>query len=370
MSSKQGTLQGFRLPERLTTLSCRSTVSSMDRSAGPFWPGSARSALLAVPVVLIGLLILLGVLRASIDWPSEKHEGTTLIGIFLLTILPVLLVLFGSLTDGGEVEAFGIRIQFPAAERQPREIAVSPRMGLTPGATLNDNSTAAILDTLQEAARSEVAVVDLEDGTAWWETRLLVLCSGAVRLERPQAIVFLATVGDSGAGTFQGWATPAVLLERLLTRPALRRSYERALAVSRQWDQAIADTEGGIPDLPFTSPAASRYAQCFFPGPGGERNPFASEQVLAVEVGHLESRREHGVITITRLEELFLPVLRREAAVVDARLNSPESWQQKILDTEEPFIPLVHKGGRYEHLLSREQAINEILRALTTVETN
>ncbi|GGO53682.1 hypothetical protein [Streptomyces lasiicapitis] len=342
----------------------------MDRSAGPFWPGSARSALLAVPVVLIGLLILLGVMRASMDWPSERNEGKILIGIFLLAILPVLLVLFGSLADGGEVEAFGIRVQFPAAERQAREIAVSPRMGLAPGVPLNDSSTAAILDTLQEAARSDVAVVDLEDGRAWWETRLLVLCAGAVRLERPKAIVFLATVGDSGAGTFQGWATPAALLDRLLSRPALRRSYERALAVSRQWDQAIAGTEGGIPTLPFASPAAIGYAHFFFPGPGGERNPFASEQVLAVEVGNLESRREHGVLTTTRLKELFQPVLRREAAVVDARPNSPESWQQKTLDTDEQFIPLVHKRGCYECLLSREQALNEILRALTTVETN
>jgi hypothetical protein len=324
-----------------------------------------------VPAVLIGLLVLLGVMRVSADWPSERHEGTVLIGILFLTVLPVLLVLFGSLTGGGAVEAFGIRIQFPVAERQSRETAVSPRMGLAPGATLNDGSTAAILDTLKEAARADVAVVDLEDGTAWWETRLLVLCAGAVRLGRPQAIVFLATDGDSGAGTFNSWATPDSLLDRLLlSRPALRRSYEVALAVSRQWDQAIPGAEGAIPALLFTSPVANEYERFFFPSPDFQRNPFAFEQVLAVEVGHLEGRREHGILTTTRLDELFRPVLRRDKAIVEAKSGSPESWQQKLLDTEKPFIPFVRRGGRYECLLSRERAINEILRALSTAETN
>ncbi|WP_405976503.1 hypothetical protein OG496_55035 [Streptomyces sp. NBC_00988] len=343
----------------------------MDRSGGPFWPGKLRSALIAVPIVLIGLLVLLGVMHANADWPSERHEGTVLIGILFLTVLPVLLVLLGSLTGGGAVEAFGIRIQFPEAERQSRETEVSPRMGLAPGATLNDSSTTAILDTLQEAARSEVAVIDLQDGTAWWETRLLVLCAGAVRLGRPEAIVFLATDGDSGTGAFRGWATPDLLLDRLLARPALRRSYERALTVSRQWDQAIPDAEADTPPaLPFTSPVSEEYKRFFFPSSDWKRNPFAFEQVLAVEVGKLEAKREHGVLTTTRLDELFGSVLRRTAAVIEAQPDSSESWQQRLMDTEKPFIPLVHRGGRYQCLLPRERAVNEILRSLSTAKTN
>jgi hypothetical protein len=64
-------------------------------------------------------------------------------------------------------------------------------MGLSFGQLLDDSGTVQILETLRAAVRHQVAVVDLDDGTAWWETRLLVLCAGAARQGRPNAIVFL-----------------------------------------------------------------------------------------------------------------------------------------------------------------------------------
>ena len=52
-----------------------------------------------------------------------------------------------------------------------------------------------ILDALREATACEVVIIDLEDGQAWWETRLLVLLAGAVRLKRPERVVFVGKDG-------------------------------------------------------------------------------------------------------------------------------------------------------------------------------
>ena len=58
-----------------------------------------------------------------------------------------------------------------------------------------------------------VLVVDLEEGAAWWETRLLTLCVGAHRRGQVRAVVFIAT-DRTVARTFQGWAAPGQLAQQ------------------------------------------------------------------------------------------------------------------------------------------------------------
>lgn len=103
-----------------------------------------------------------------------------------------------------------------------------------PGRAISDSDTAQILHALHEAANTDMVVIDLEDGEAWWETRLLVLLAGAVRLGRPVAVVFVAT--DRGCPRrFQGWGEPAKLLRRILrVDPQYEQSYWAALTAARQ----------------------------------------------------------------------------------------------------------------------------------------
>ncbi|KJS51301.1 hypothetical protein VM98_37925 [Streptomyces rubellomurinus subsp. indigoferus] len=67
-----------------------------------------------------------------------------------------------------------------------------------------DSGGSHILSTLRRSAGTDVVIVDLEDGHAWWETRLLVLCAGAERLGRPPVIVCTAVQG-SQTGRYIGW---------------------------------------------------------------------------------------------------------------------------------------------------------------------
>ncbi|WP_189956577.1 hypothetical protein [Streptomyces alanosinicus] len=283
------------------------------------------------------------VLRATAGWPSDKHENLVLIGILILALIPIFLVVLGTASS---VQAFGLRLQFPEARHEVREVAVSPSMGLLPGIALIDSSTAEIIETLRNATRNEVAVVDIEDGTAWWESRLLVLCAGAARLQRPKAIVFLATMGDSGPGVYRGWAPPADLLGQLLARPDLASAYHRAMLKYRQAQEP---------------PASLRTDH--------ERYSFIPERLLAAEVGQeFEVHGNQRLVTVARLDELFEPVLRRAAADVDATPGTSESWEQRILSTEDAFVALT-RCGRYQGMFSREKGVNDILRAILKAQT-
>lgn len=337
-----------------------------DRS-GPFWPWSVRAAVVAVPVILVCLLLLLSLTRAAADWPDDSNEGTLLAGILLLSLLPVLLLLLGALAGGGgSVEAFGVAIRFAETSRARQEVTVPPRLGLQPGMTLNDSSTAQILDVLGEATRSDVAVLDLEEGTAWWETRLAVLCAGAARLGRPEAIAFVATTGGTRQ-VFKGWAPPVDLLECLLTmRPDLRIAYERARAIFRQWELAVppepSAPPGVPPVLPFPVGLDTGVQWAVFPQGATVASRLAAEQIFALQLGQLEDAGAHGVVTAARLVELFDPVLRTHAVDLDSADGQP-SWAQAVLVTTDPFVAVTN-GPRYAGLLRRDAALNDVLRAL------
>jgi hypothetical protein len=342
------------------------TVTTRGQGAGPFWPWSARAAVLAVPVIFIVLLVLLSASRAITDWPGGTSEGAILAGLLLLTLLPLVLVLLGNLAgSGGSVEAFGVGIRFAEASAARQEITVPPRLGLQPGMTLNDSSTAQILETLSDAVRSDVAVLDLEEGTAWWETRLVVLCAGAARLGRPAAIVFVATAGGTRQ-VFKGWASPDELLRGLLAkRRDLQTAYERAVAIHRQWELAVpppSDVPGSTPPtLPFAIGPDTAVQHVVFPD-GVTRSSLAAEQILALQLGSIEEHKAHGVITATRLAELFDPVLRTRSADLEQGV-SDSTWARTILSTTDRFIALT-RDERYAGLLPREAAVNDILRAL------
>ena len=340
-------------------------------NGGPFWPWSVHSAVLALPLTLVALLVAVGVARAAASWPSDDNEQAVLIGVLLLALMPLALVLLGSLVGGGSVEAFGVSIRFPETTRVTAEVRVPSRLGLQPGMTLNDSTTTQILDTLSAAVHSDVSVLDLEEGAAWWETRLLVLCAGATRIGRPTAVVFLATVGGVPQ-SFLGWATPADLLRCMLAaRDDLRRAFERAAAVHRQWELAVPPTSqvvGGPapvpPAPPFpqgAGPAAAGAQWVEFPD-GTDRNPLAAEQLLALELGPIEDRGEQGTVATTRLAELFAPVLRTTHVNLDDDSDS-NAWAKTVLTSTDRYAALTH-GRTYAGMLPREQVVNDVLRAL------
>ncbi len=242
-----------------------------------FWPFSPQIAVLLTPLLLIVLFIAWGVSRNPLHFGGAP-AGWVLLGIVLLSLIPILLVVLeGVASSGGTIEVGAVKIAMTAAATSQRLVVV-PRNAGQSGVPLSDSGSAQILDALENSRASDVVVVDLEDGHAWWETRLLILSAGAVRLGRPRAIVFTA-IREGEPGRFVGWALPAQLRDTLIrAHPDYAKAFDAAMGLAAAARLDMADDSGtGQKSVTVTIPPGKNYI--IHPQPDA-LNPFLEEQLL------------------------------------------------------------------------------------------
>jgi len=94
----------------------RSTASDSDLK---FWPYKPRLTLAATASALVGLLLAVAILRAFAKWPSEHSETVVLIGVLLLSLLPIALAVLDVIIDrGGTIEYGKVKIDFRGARKR------------------------------------------------------------------------------------------------------------------------------------------------------------------------------------------------------------------------------------------------------------
>ncbi|MGH8624834.1 MAG: hypothetical protein ACREYC_06060 [Gammaproteobacteria bacterium] len=222
----------------------------------------------------------------------------------------------------GVIEYGGVKIDFSKVPQMGVSgFTVPVNIGFR-GAPVTDSSTTQILDVLKQATTCDAVIIDLEEGQAWWETRLLVLLAGAERLKKPEKIVFVGTEARKEQ-CFQGWAHPNDLLPCLVqAHPQYLRSLQTARAAPRQWEM-VEPVNPVFPGNPPATPGqppwmsgalATRHAWMAFDGATGLPNEHLAEQLLASELGEkVESQEEPRKISLVRLDELFRPVLSKDS---------------------------------------------------------
>src|SRR5215475_2159589 len=158
----------------------------MSESDRKFWPYKPRISAILALVILIVFLLIIGILRTKAHWPGEKSENLVLIGVLLFSLLPLLLALVDIFIErGGIIEYSGVKIDFSVVRQTGISgITIPVNIG-SRGQAVNETSVSEILEMLEQASSSDVVIIDLEEGHAWWETRLFVLLAGAERLKRP-----------------------------------------------------------------------------------------------------------------------------------------------------------------------------------------
>ncbi|MDP4131854.1 MAG: hypothetical protein Q8939_16955, partial [Bacteroidota bacterium] len=199
-----------------------------------FWPFDRKTSVI---VSLILLFIFIFFLKITAGWPSEHSEKFVLIGILILSFLPVLLAVADIIiARGGSLEIKGIKIDFSRVEQLGISSFTIPENIASPGTPVTDSSTKEILEELRQAAKNDIVIINLEEGNAWWETRLLILLSGAERIGKPSIVVFVSTNAGK-PNQFAGWAYASMLLARLMEEDKL---YNRCVLISRaaanQWN--------------------------------------------------------------------------------------------------------------------------------------
>jgi hypothetical protein len=344
----------------------------MNESTNKFWPFGARASMISVLVLLAALLIAVAVLRSTIQWPSEKSENHVLLGILLISLLPVLLALLDVFSDrGGVIEYKGVKIAFAQAQSTGfSEITVPVNIGAR-GEPLNASGKAPILDALKQATTGGTVIIDLEEGQAWWETRLLVLLAGADRLKKPDKLVFIGTVAGREQ-CYLGWAYSGDLFRHLVRdHPQYLRSLEATRAAARQW-QLVEPINPQNPTNPGEKPAqppwmqgalATGYAWWWaFNDLDGLPNELLAEQLLATDLGEKIERPLQGSRTIsaTRLDDLFSSVLIKEH--IEQNLSTDQQIEE-FFDGDAPYLAIT-QNGRYSRLVARLTVLNLVVRTL------
>jgi hypothetical protein len=344
-------------------------MSDPDRALWPFKP---KTSIIVAIVILFGLLFTVVILRVTLNWPSPESETAVLLGIFLLSLLPILLLLIDTMIErGGVVEYRGVKIDFSQAQRMEMAGPTVPANIGVPGQAVADSGTNEILDALREATTSESVIIDLQEGHAWWETRLLVLIVGAVRHNQPKLVVFVGTDGGV-ANCFQGWASAGDLLPYLLkAHPKYTLIYRSVLAAVRQWEMVEPQGPNTQPPQPAwmqqAGGMAGAHSWMVFEYESGLPNPFFAEQLLASELGtKVEQEEPPKTISIVRLEDLFRPVLHKE--------HIDESWSNErqldvFFDHDTPYIAVTDQG-RFKALVSRVSVLNTMVGTLVKNRQN
>ncbi len=322
--------------------------------------------MLWVIFLLIGLLLGIAILRFYFAWPSDSAETAVLIGILVLSLLPIVLPLLDIVIERGRaIEYAGIKVDFSHVRPAGMTgITVPANIG-TRGQPVSNSSTVQILDSLRAATSCDLVIIDLEEGQAWWETRLLVLLAGAVRLKKPDKFVFLGT--DAGKQhCFQGWASAEDLLPHLVrAHPQYLRSLQTARAASYQWDllEPVTPPNPIPPQPPIAQPGllATRHSWMAFDYATGLHSEFLTEQLLASDLGeHVETKEPPRSISLTRLEELFRPVLHREC--IDQSWTA-EQQLSAFFQSDAPYIAMT-QNGTFVEIVSRLAVQNQILKAV------
>lgn len=357
-----------------------SSRASVHTGAGPFWPFSVRAAWACAPLILAVLLVAVSIIRTQTSWLDDASMGWVLVGVAVLASAPVLLVVLGRVADRGGSVTFpgGFGLAFAGvdvAQSQSGTVRISANLGAPPGVDVYDSGGGNIMAALGRAVSNPVAVVDLEDGSAWWETRLLILLSGGERLGSPRAVAFTAVSGNRPT-RFVGWAPTTELLRCMLSTasPDLAHGVHVARADALKWSLGTPDPALSSVTLPWARALDAAPAGGSPDGSPKRRELTADtlyraerplelvpEAMLLQHMALLEAQPRR--VTVARLNELFEPVLRRESI---AEADDDAVKARKITETADEFVAIT-AGGRLVNLIPRAVAVNAILQSLLGV---
>ena len=121
----------------------------MNRSSHTsFWSRETWIAIAAIPTLVGGLLALAILLRRRLNWPSPGAEPTLFLGIFILSILPLILILVGMVVmRGGKFEYGALKLDFGTVKDLGRYSPTFPTNIGIAGNTISETSIGDVVES-------------------------------------------------------------------------------------------------------------------------------------------------------------------------------------------------------------------------------
>jgi hypothetical protein len=343
------------------------------------WPYSNLAAIAVLPVILVLFALIQFVARTYLNWPDATSERVLLYVAVGLSVIPIMLAMLDYVAiRRGTIGSKWFMIDFSRTVLEQPDVK-RETFGLvdnmeTMGATMTSSGSGKIVSALKAATIHDVVCLDLKDGNAWWVTRLMAFCAGAVHAGSPKAIVFVG-IKENVSGTFLGWATPPALLRAILDdRPAYRETYRTSDMIASQL--ALFGYKTGAPELGIQiSPAVQGQSVRPHADVGSYAYSYDESQAVTLtnvvmaklavsmnppEIGRKSLEDPPDRLTVGRVDQLFEGCLFREA--ID-RSFSNEQKIREFLGSRGSYVAIVNKG-RYESLLRRDVGERSILREL------
>jgi hypothetical protein len=318
-----------------------------------FWPFSRRAAVLT-SLVLVPACVAVALILDAQDVAGFDSSGWTLVAAVLVGLLPVILLVLGGV---GSVEAAGVRIAFAAvqgvvasASAVEARTLLAHNLGQAPGQVM-DSGSDTVIETLSNAVGNDVVVVDLKEGGAWWETRLLLLAAGAARLQNPRAVAFTVATPDRPR-KFIGWARPVDIRRRLIeAHPEFAHAQGLAERDALMLRLSARDLPAEPPQLPW-APAPTAPHPVWF----ARDDRFVPERLLLQRLAGLEVGARSWALSEYRLRDLLASVLYSDAVDRD---DTEERWVGTIVGSTAEYFA-VTSGGQLVTLIPRPAALNAV----------
>jgi hypothetical protein len=172
-------------------------------------------------LIFLSTLFIFVVLGSIAAWPSEREDWRLAVIIAAsAAMLPIVArVLTFMQRSGGSLKSplLGLELSFATVGTDTKTFS---QPIIQQGNVQTESGQEELEQSAQDARRHSTIVVDLEDGRAWYLTRLFALAATAVLLGAPQVIVL---IGQRGGNSKQvgGWIRPQDFVT------ALRRQDQR-----------------------------------------------------------------------------------------------------------------------------------------------
>lgn len=346
-----------------------------DKPSTRLWPYGALAAIVAVPFILLALGLLSLLARTHFGWPVDTSDRLVLLVFVILSVIPLGLVLLDFIASKGAVVGNDwIKIDFSKTVVETgsarRETSGLPDNILSAAESITDSGGMKMVAEMRRATSAEIISIDLKDGNAWWETRLLVLCAGAAGAgSLLRAVVFIGERNNKER-QFLGWAAPSQLLVALQdSNPGYRARFRKATMIARQLSMFVGAASPLLPPAAPLHPTVTAHQWSYDENESVMlakillqelQSPSLDPVVVpgAVPVGNLEEPPPR--LTPGRLRALFESFLFIDA--VDRSKANDEQLSQ-FLASNAPYVAIVREG-KYEGMLRSELGERAILRDL------
>jgi hypothetical protein len=181
----------------------------------------------AAAALFAGMLAVFAALGAVTGYPKGNEWQFAIIAALCVGAIPLIFRVLSFLQHTrSSLDIKGIKIDFGKAVTVPA-VQLAENV-VDKNQLVTDSGTQAVVAVARQAHRSPVVVVDLQNGDAWYKTRLFALAAPALEFGYPRVIVFLATLNGTPC-SFLGFAEATAVANAIMKDAPYELAFRAAL---------------------------------------------------------------------------------------------------------------------------------------------